>query len=198
MNWRYTMNSTSGMGAFFVVLGSAACIFEPLLRLVGIGSIGVGFVVIVIGYKAAAHRARLLQTGTLGTATILDFTDTGVRYNNNPSMRLKVRIQVPGEAPFEATNMLTVSRFAVPREGEGYYVLFDPQNPNDFIFAPRDRTPLPTSGSHQLSSSSTSAGEGDTIGQLERLAVLRDKGALSPEEFEAQKRKLLGETRDPG
>jgi hypothetical protein len=39
------------------------------------------------------------------------------------------------------------------------------------------------------------ASSGDeTIDQLEKLTELRDKGALSPEEFEAQKKRILGET----
>ncbi len=163
--------------------------FAPVVRLMGGIWIGVGLVMLVIGQRAAAHRARLLRTGKAGEATILEVSDTGVTINNNPRVRLKVRIQVPGEAPFEATNALTVSRVGVPRAGEVYDVLFDPQNPNDFMFA---------AGNHHVSSgssSSTSAsGGGDTISQLERLAALRDKGALRPEEFEAQKRKLLGET----
>ncbi|MFP5332034.1 MAG: PH domain-containing protein [Acidimicrobiia bacterium] len=37
-------------------------------------------------------------------------------------------------------------------------------------------------------------GNGASVGiELERLADLRDRGALTPEEFEAQKRKLLGD-----
>lgn len=32
----------------------------------------------------------------------------------------------------------------------------------------------------------------DVAGQLEKLAALRDQGVLTPEEFEAQKAKLLG------
>jgi hypothetical protein len=35
------------------------------------------------------------------------------------------------------------------------------------------------------------AGAGDVAGQLEKLAGLRDQGVISPEEFEAQKAKLL-------
>jgi len=39
------------------------------------------------------------------------------------------------------------------------------------------------------------ASSGDaTIDQLEKLTELRDKGALTPEEFEAQKKRILGET----
>ena len=36
-----------------------------------------------------------------------------------------------------------------------------------------------------------SAGEADLVAQLKELAELRDKGSLSPEEFDAAKKKLL-------
>jgi len=36
-----------------------------------------------------------------------------------------------------------------------------------------------------------SAGEADLVTQLKQLAELRDKGSLSPEEFDAAKKKLL-------
>jgi len=35
-------------------------------------------------------------------------------------------------------------------------------------------------------------GKDDTLSQLERLASLRDSGALTDEEFEQQKRRILG------
>jgi hypothetical protein len=173
------------MGLCFLVAGSAVCFVTPILRLMGGIWIGVGVLLIVIAQKAAAaaaHRQRLLQTGKVGEATILHVADTGVTINNNPRVRLKVRIQVPGEAPIEATNAMMVSRVGVPRVGEVYDVRFDPKNPNDFAFASAS------------SRSSAPSGGDDVIGQLERLTALRDKGALSPDEFEAQKRKVLGET----
>lgn len=37
------------------------------------------------------------------------------------------------------------------------------------------------------------AGEADLVGQLTQLKALQDSGALSAEEFEAAKRKLLGQ-----
>jgi hypothetical protein len=36
-------------------------------------------------------------------------------------------------------------------------------------------------------------GAPSTAGELERLADLRDRGVLTPEEFEAQKRRILGQ-----
>jgi Short C-terminal domain len=37
------------------------------------------------------------------------------------------------------------------------------------------------------------AAAADPVDQLEKLADLRDRGVLTPEEFEAQKRRILGE-----
>ncbi len=50
--------------------------------------------------------------------------------------------------------------------------------------------PLPQSAAPSRSGRSE---PGDRIGQLERLAALKESGALSAEEFEAEKRRLLGD-----
>ena len=44
----------------------------------------------------------------------------------------------------------------------------------------------------QRSFTITNPGVADVAGQLEKLEGLRDRGSITPEEFEAQKRKLLG------
>ncbi len=41
------------------------------------------------------------------------------------------------------------------------------------------------------STAATSGASNDVVTQLEKLEALRDRGSLSPEEFEAQKRRLL-------
>ena len=46
--------------------------------------------------------------------------------------------------------------------------------------------------SRHLTVSAPVAGEVDLTAQLERLAALRDRGALTDDEYEAQKRRLLG------
>jgi hypothetical protein len=148
------------------------------------------------------------------------------------------------------------SRVAFPRIGEVWSVRFDPNNHQDFTFAPTksfvtapDATNAPPQlnptktvsaaislrfalGDHALkdrlrqahsaeeareilrsvlgpqvdamkigfqSKDSTTGASGapnamDIVGQLERLTILRDKGALTPEEFETEKRKILGES----
>ena len=44
----------------------------------------------------------------------------------------------------------------------------------------------------------TAAAAQDLIGQIERLASLRDRGILSGDEFEAQKARILASTTTPG
>jgi hypothetical protein len=51
--------------------------------------------------------------------------------------------------------------------------------------------PPPAPASRSAPASSPAAG-GDYITELERLADLRDRGIITPEDFEAKKRQLLG------
>jgi hypothetical protein len=87
---------------------------------------------------------------------------------------------------------MLVSRVSVPRHGEVYDVRFDPQNPNDYTFAPESAGASSRSSSLPSAISRPSSG-GDTLSQLERLEALREKGALTQAEFEAQKRKVLAQ-----
>ncbi|MCW3064777.1 MAG: hypothetical protein JWN32_1949 [Solirubrobacterales bacterium] len=59
-----------------------------------------------------------------------------------------------------------------------------------FATAPVVRPPAPTSPA----ASPGAGGTGDMLSRLERLAELHGEGALTDAEFEAQKRKLLGES----
>jgi hypothetical protein len=189
------MNFLRIMGGCFLVAGAAVFVTVPILRIMGGAWIFTGVLLLTIGQfaaKGAAHRKQLLATGKPGRATILHVTDTGVTINNSPRVRIQARIEVAGEPAIEAKTAMMVSRLSVPRAGEVYAVRFDPKNPNDFIL---------TGSSSEPGSSGGSAGRGvgsgevdDTIAALERLTALRDRGALTPTEFEAQKRKLLGES----
>jgi hypothetical protein len=177
------------MGACFLVAGAFFTFSSstPKLRAMGIGWLCTGALLVGVAglaARSAAHRERLLATGKAGTATVLSVKDTGVTVNNSPRVRVKVRIEAAGAAPVEATNAMFVSRVSVPRAGEVYNVRFDAQNPNDFVFAPGGKVGARTSAA--------SNAEDTLLTQLERLTALRDKGALTPEEFETQKRKLLG------
>jgi hypothetical protein len=204
--------------------------------------------------NAAQHREHLLHFGTQGQATITDVQDTGVTVNNSPRLRVTARIEAQGEAPFQVSKAMLFSRVAFPRIGEVWSVRFDPNNHQDFTFAPTqsfvtapDSASAPPAaasaaislrfalsdpafkdrlrqahnaeeareilrsvlgaqvdamkvGFQNKDSTGTGAGAGaaptamDIVGQLERLTILRDKEALTPDEFETEKRKILGES----
>jgi Short C-terminal domain len=226
------------------------------------------------------HRQQLLRSGTPGDATITDIQDTGGSINGNPMVRITCRIAASGQQPIEVTKVMAVSRLSIPAVGEVRSVRFDPNNPQDFTFAPtqsfaiaQDTSSASTLGIAAPHAQTTSAAPAavamafmsafmpmaagataaalraaltdpafkdrlrqartpeeareilrgvlgddvnamqvglqhrdallfggaapaqpaDTVSQLERLTVLRDRGVLSPDEFEAQKKKILGE-----
>ena len=182
------------LGAFFLVAGAGSWILDPTLRDMGIAWVVTG--VILLGTvsfmaAAAAKRERILKTGRAGRATILSAEDTGVTVNKNPRVRFRIRIEVEGEAPIEATSAFVVSRISAPRVGDVYEVRFDPKNPNDFVFAPVSSTPS-SSPTPATTPSAPSLAE-QRLQQLERLVSLRERGAVTQEEFEKAKQMLLAD-----
>jgi uncharacterized protein (DUF58 family) len=179
------------MGACFLLAGAAILILVPMLWVMAVVWVFVGLLLVVIAQLAAAgaaRRKRLLETGEPGRATILQVSDTGVTINNSPRVRVRVRIDTAGGQSFEATTAMTVSRVSIPRVGDVYEVRFDPNKHDDFVFA----SPSSAAPRQRAIPAFPSSPQTDTIGQLERLARLRDQGALTAQEFETQKRKLLG------
>ena len=182
------------MGACFVLGGLAFAIFMPVVRLMGTLWVGVGVLLLVIAQvvaAGAAHRNRLLATGKAGRATILAIADTGVTVNNSPRARVTVRIDVPGEPPLEGQRAMMVSRVSPPRVGSVYAVRFDPKNPSDFVFEDHAASSYAPAASYAPSGG---VGGDELLGELERLAALRNTGALTSDEFEQQKRRLLDKT----
>jgi len=128
-----------------------------------------------------AHKqSQLLRAGARANATIVEIEDTGTRVNDNPRVRLKLRVEPEGADPFALEKKVTVSLVSLPRRGERVEVVYDPEDPSDFTFRMAD-----------LSDDPIAAPATDRVAQLERLADLRERGVLSQEEFEAEKRRLL-------
>src|SRR5438067_2435323 len=101
--------------AFFLIGGIIFWIAEPGI---GIGQIWVAVAVLVgLIYVAINRRGRqmqqLRQTGTPGQATILEMTQTGVYINENPQVKLKMRIEAAGIPPYELEKKVTVPMIAL-------------------------------------------------------------------------------------
>ena len=110
------------------------------------GIIGISFVgtALLVGgifglIARAASRARHLQrTGKRGTAVVLDVDDTGVTVNNNPRVRLKLRVQPEDGSEFEVETKKVVSRLTIPQPGMLLAVRYDPENPKNLVFDDAD------------------------------------------------------------
>lgn len=67
--------------------------------------------------------------GIRAKGLIMNVRDTNVTINNNPVVKLDIQIR-PG---VNTIVQKTVSRIAVPREGDEIDVLYDPGNPSDAV-----------------------------------------------------------------
>lgn len=73
------------------------------------------------------------KIGEPAAAVVLDISDTGITINDNPKVRMKLKVYPKEKAPFEAIIKQIVSRVTIPRVGDRVYVKFDPNNPTNVI-----------------------------------------------------------------
>lgn len=125
----------------------------------------------------AIGAADLLYAGRRAPAVVLDVEDTGVTVNNNPRVRLRLRVEPKGETPFEVERKIVVSRLAIPRAGERLDVAYDLADPDKLTF--------------RIGELTVDASSSDRLEQLERLTRLHRDGALTDAEFAAEKARIL-------
>ena len=177
---------------------------------------GIIFVWIAIAMqRGIAHAADLARNGATATATIVDVQDTGVTINNNPRLRLTLNVQPSSGDAFQITANKTVARFAPPRVGDIYTIRYNLINPTDFVFTTEgatdaeggtgassmtiNRQTVTINRQDLLQELSTAAKEAsvakaDPVARLTELTALRDKGVLTPEQFETLKAKILADS----
>jgi hypothetical protein len=157
------------------------------------------------GKKAKAQE--LFQTGAKGVGTVQHVQDTGMTINDNPRVKMVFRVEpLEGGQAFDAQKTSTVSRVEIPRQGDRYPVWYDREDPSGtWAYA----TVNDDSGREMLRQQFGAAAEGmvgmgsaaapaaaapaadDPLEKLQKLNELRTAGAITDEEFEAQKAKLL-------
>jgi Short C-terminal domain len=173
-------------------------------------------------------EAELSERGRRAPAEVLDTVVSGSISTGELAMqtkaicKLRLRIEPPGEAPFEADVKQQFGQFAIPTPGMRVEALYDPEDRDKIVVATDSPagTAVPTTvidlrsgaGGAQVGdivqramadptkfreemlaqqASTAPAAGGDSLAQLERLAALRQSGALTEEEFEAQKKRVL-------
>jgi hypothetical protein len=138
---------------------------------------------VLSGRKKRDRLVQLARTGTRCRGVVVAVADTGVTINDNPHVRLTIRAEPDGEEPFTFDKSATVSRVRIPRAGDTVVVFYDPAHPHGDHGITFDPVPGFTPPDK----------EEDPLERIAKLGELRDKGLVTPEEFEAQKKRLLAE-----
>lgn len=177
------MQRPNNVGWFLVALfGAGGALFIIFLREVWL--LGAIWIVVAAGLaglytwmnKRADRAEKLEHEGIPGNARILEMTQTGAYVNQNPRVRLKLRIEAPGVETFEVKHTYTVPMIGLGGLAVGgtLPVYLDRRDTSRFAI-------------HW--------GGGDESGtphdRLEELTDLRDSGLISNEEFEEHKEQIL-------
>jgi hypothetical protein len=78
-----------------------------------------------------ARLSRSRHVGMTGLATVLHVADTGVVMSDRPIVRMQLRVELPGRAPYDVTASAVVPPAAVGlvRPGARVGVMVDPTDP---------------------------------------------------------------------
>lgn len=85
-------------------------------------------------YRNQRQKAEtLMATGTQGEATILALEDTGMLVNNQPRVRIRLEVRIPGYAPYQIEKAMTIPliRLSQVQVGSVVAVMADPTQPNN-------------------------------------------------------------------
>ncbi|WP_223148766.1 SHOCT domain-containing protein [Aeromicrobium ginsengisoli] len=117
----------------------------------------------------------------------------------NQICEMHLVISAPGVAPLAVEFSGPVKRKVWPAPGAVLPILVDPDNPAGYRILWDQVTPAKEAARAKAESVAAllrgepvDAADDDVISRLERLAALRDSGAITEAEFSAQKAKVLG------
>jgi hypothetical protein len=110
--------------AWMLWVGAAITVVSVLLGVVAGHFIGVGVAKIE---QSQQRRALLRQRGVLALAQVMDYAETGIRINDRPVVRVNLRVEWQGMAPFDTEARVTVGVTAMPiLAARRLVVLMDP------------------------------------------------------------------------
>lgn len=134
-------------------------------------------------------QGRLLAEGIAAEAVILAM-GTPARGAQQYNLDLDLEVHLPGRAPYRVANSYIVPASVPLSQGVRLPIRVDPNDPAKIAIDWSNANHGPARGEIRPAGSS-SAGI-DVVAQLERLAKLRESGALTETEFEHQKARVLG------
>jgi hypothetical protein len=149
--------------------------------------------------QGSKDQERILAEGMAGEAVIVGM-GTPARGAQQYDLDLDLEVHVGGRAPYRVANQFMVPASAQLGQGVRLPVKVDQADPAKIAIDWRSAASGPVRGEVRSSDgagfSPAPGGSGspsgdDSVAQLERLAALRDSGALSEAEFEQQKARIL-------
>ncbi len=141
-----------------------------------------------VGLRAYADVLAVEQSPisvTIGNPNLLGNTE--IRWQ--PQLRVLPR----SEAPFDATVHAQLPQLNQPRPGTRVAVLYDPKD-HGRVELDQQQSLSAMQAAQAAPAQPPSPPSDDPVDRLERLAALTDRGLITDEEFEQQKRRILGET----
>jgi Short C-terminal domain len=146
---------------------------------------------------SSGERSQILANGIPGQGVIVAHgpPERGAQWFN---LDIDLEVHVNGRRPYRVNNMYMVPAGATIGPGATLPIKVDPNDPSKIAIdwdaaqrAPERGEVRPVGDSGFSPAPAPPAGGGDNIAELERLAKLRDSGALTDAEFEQQKAKIL-------
>jgi hypothetical protein len=146
---------------------------------------------------SSGERAQILADGLPGQGVVVAHgtPERGAQWFN---LDIDLEVHVSGRPPYRVNNQYMVPSGATLGEGVTLPIRVDPNDPSkiaiDWESAQRapGRGEVRPVGDSGFTAAPAPPSGGDHIAELERLAKLRDSGALTDAEFEQQKAKILG------
>ena len=146
-------------------------------------------------------RDRILAEGIAGQGVIVG-QGTPARGAQWFNLDIDLEVHVSGREAYRVTNQYMVPASATLGPGVTLPVKVDPNDPAKIAIDWDSAATGPARGEVRPAGGGADApapapqraalGGGDTVAELERLAKLRDSGALTDAEFEQQKARILG------
>jgi Short C-terminal domain len=138
-------------------------------------------------------NSGLLTNGIDGEGVIIGH-GTPARGAQWFNLDIDMEIHVSGRKPYRINNQYMVPASATLGPGVRVPVKVDPEDETKIAIDWQNAGQAPARGEVRPAGDAQASGGagGDTVAELERLAKLRDSGALTDAEFEQQKARVLG------
>jgi hypothetical protein len=137
----------------------------------------------LLGRMFGSDEANVEVAGVSGQATIVSLQEGGPYVNDRPTITMELEVELPGQERYSAQARQVVGRLVIGRlqPGATIPIRVDPKDPTNVMV---DEPVM-------LDAVDAPVEQRDPLEKLQRLAELRDSGALTEEEFAAKKAEIL-------